>query len=165
MKDHADSILATLDKVKNVVQRLIEIYAKTFRVNFSISTSSRNPTSPKESMEVYETLLLRVCALHRLKPNWDFDDFVVTMQIYHGTRPLADTAVATDFVGKSESFYERAKFDTWLELKTVRICSLPREARLVFTVHGRKTDHSKERPRVTRSELGWGSLQLFSFEK
>jgi hypothetical protein len=61
---------------------------------------------------VQETLLLRVCSLHRLGADWAFESYAVKMQIYHGTRPLAE-AVITEFVYKSDSFYERVKFDTW----------------------------------------------------
>ncbi len=70
------------------------------------------PPEPKESINVYDTLLLRLCALHRLQADWTFDDYSLTMQVYHGTRPIAE-AVATEFVRKSESLYERVKFDTW----------------------------------------------------
>ena len=66
----------------------------------------------KEAIEVYETLLVRLCALHRLQPDWNFDDYQITMQVYHGTRPLAE-AVTSDIKFKSESFYERVVFDTW----------------------------------------------------
>lgn len=71
-----------------------------------------NSAGSKESIGVNETLLLRVCALHRLRPYWDFDSYAVTMQIYHGTMPVAE-AVATQKTAKSENFYERVKFDTW----------------------------------------------------
>lgn len=38
----ADQIVVTLEQVKEVVQKLIEVYAKTFRVNFSLRPSDEN---------------------------------------------------------------------------------------------------------------------------
>ena len=52
-----------------------------------------------------------------------------------------------------------------LESKVVRICSLPRESRLVFSLYGRRTVQQKETLRRELTELGWGAIQLFNFEK
>ena len=76
--------------------------------NFYILTSAA-----KETISVYETFLVRIRGLHRLEPEWAFDDYVVTAQVYHGTTPITNEAVATRWAGKSESFYERVKFDAW----------------------------------------------------
>lgn len=46
------------------------------------------------------------------------------------------------------------------------LSSLPREARMVFTVTGIKVEEStKDKPRATITELGWGAIQLFNFER
>lgn len=68
----------------------------------------------QECIGIYETLLVHVCALHRLEPNWTYDDYTITMQVYHGTTPIqfSDSKVTSD-TGKSESFYEWVKFDSW----------------------------------------------------
>ena len=71
-------------------------------------------------------------------------------------------------------------FECRLESKTLRICSLPREARLVFTLIGRqqtKVDktsggHDKDGATSRKSgeyinmltELGSASLQIFNYE-
>ena len=52
-----------------------------------------------------------------------------------------------------------------LESKVVRICSLPRESHLVFSLYGRRTVQQKETLRRELTELGWGAIQLFNFEK
>jgi hypothetical protein len=36
-RDHADHIKATLERTKEVVLNLVEVYSKTFRVNFSFA--------------------------------------------------------------------------------------------------------------------------------
>ncbi len=115
-----------------------------------------------------------------LQADWEFDDYALTMQVYHGTRPIAEQ-VWTDFVAKTDSFYERVKFDKWVEMKSVRMCGLPREARLVFTLVGRTLTAPQggagsggdaagggggERiARPVKRELCWGALQLFNFER
>ena len=37
-----------------------------------------------------EPFLLRICALHRVPPEWDHDEYKVSLQIYHGTRPIVE---------------------------------------------------------------------------
>ncbi len=94
------------------------------------------------------------------------------MQVYHGTRPIAEL-LSTDFVSKTDSFYDRVRFNKWVELKSVRMCSLPRESRLVFTLYGRILAPTNPPPgqevdrvaRPVKRELCWGSLQLFNFER
>ncbi len=64
-------ISTALDKVREYVQKSVEIYAGTFRVNFSLTSTSAaaggTAATAKESIAVYETLLIRFCALHRLQ--------------------------------------------------------------------------------------------------
>ena len=68
---------------------------------------------PKETIDIYETLLARVCVLHRMDPSWpNYDDFGVRMQIFHGTRPIAEPSL-TEFCAKKDSFYESVVFDSW----------------------------------------------------
>ena len=180
--EYAEQIRLTLGRIREVVIGLVEVYAKTFRVNFSFANSSQRGQSLinlgsdldgsaparqsiKESINVYETLLVRVCSLHRMDPEWRFEDYEVTMQIYHGTRPITP-GQATEFHAKTETdFYDIVKYDKWLESKAVRICNLPRESRLVFSLYGRRTVTQKETVKKELTELGWGALQLFNFEK
>lgn len=115
-KDHAELIKTTIEKIKEVVQKMVEIYAKTFRVNFSLESRNVQATAaaPQECIGIYETLLLHVCALHRLEPNWTYDDYTIMMQVYHGTTPIQSSeSKSTSHTGKSESFYEWVKFDSW----------------------------------------------------
>ena len=42
----------------------------------SSSLSTASPTVT-ESIHVYETLLLRICALHQLHPEWNYEDYQV----------------------------------------------------------------------------------------
>jgi len=55
------------------------------------------------------------------------------------------------------------------EVKSLRISTLPRESRLVFTLFGRGSAVSdgsgSDRRILRRKELAWGSLQLFDFER
>ena len=173
LEEHAESIKLTLIDLKETVQKLIEIYIKTFRVNFSLCKASAFEDSiAKETIDIFETLVARVCVLHRLNPNWlSYDDFAVRMQIFHGTCPIAEPPL-TPFYSKSESFYENVVFDSWLESQTLRICGLPREARLVFTLIGRQQQKIENENSNRKSgemvnvmeELGSASLQLFNYE-
>jgi phosphatidylinositol-4-phosphate 3-kinase len=174
LQEHAIAIQSTLNELKETVQKLVEMYTKTFRVNFSFEKPGLSEQScSKETIDIFETLVARVCILHRLNPDWpNFEDFAVRMQIFHGTRPIAEPPL-TPFVSKSESFYENVVFDSWLESQTLRICGLPREARLVFTLIGRqqkKVENDGGSGRKSGEfvnvleELGSASLQIFNYE-
>lgn len=132
----------------------------------------------KESIHIVETFLTRVGAVHRLDPSWPpYDEFSVKMQVFHGTRPVVEP-LYTSYQAKATEglFYERVAFDSWLEAKTLNICSLPREARVVFTLNGRsrtkvvvnnpdKDNNRKSSEYVYESmELGWTALQLFNYD-
>ena len=47
-------------------------------------------TKARETIEVKETLLLRICAVHRLPVDWNYDEYKVSFQVYHGTRPIGE---------------------------------------------------------------------------
>ena len=172
-EEHANAIDVTLNEIKETVQKLVEMYTKTFRVNFSYQKPNLMEQSvPKETIDIFETLVARVCVLHRLDPNWpNYDDFAVQMQIFHGTRPIAEPP-CTPFSAKGESLYESVVFNSWLESQTLRICGLPRETRLVFTLIGRQQKKIENESSNRKSdefvdvwkELGSASLQIFNYE-
>ena len=110
-----------------------------------------------------ETLFLRICALHRLPAEWSHDEYSVSFQIYHGTKPIAEPT-QTIYQAASKSFFERVIFDSWLESKSL-ICVLPREARLVLTLYSRDVITEDKQKKIVHTELGWTSLQLFDFER
>jgi hypothetical protein len=45
------------------------------------SESAADLLRPKPNHEILETLLLRVCAVHRLQPDWTFEEYMV-MAVY-----------------------------------------------------------------------------------
>ena len=101
-----------------------------------IFSSFSSMTKPRETIEVEETLLIRMCAVHRLPPEWDFDEYKIILQVYHGSRPIAEP-LHTIFQTKTKSFYDRIVFDSWLESKLTKIFVLPRESRIVLTLFSR----------------------------
>ena len=166
-KEHAQNIKNALGQIQRSVQGLIEIYAKSFRCNFStmkLSDEKLRNVAPKELKEVKETLLTRICAIHRIPVDWQYDEFSVSLQVYHGTRPIADP-LQTVFQSKRESFYEYILFDSWLESRMIKIISLPRESRLVLTLFGRKVVTEDKHQRLVTTELGWTALQLFNYDQ
>ena len=115
--------------------------------------------------------MLKICALHRVPPEWDHDEYRVSLQIYHGTRPIVEP-LETDHKSLSNEEYgmgkDRVVFDQYLaapESKNVKIISLPREARIVLTLYSRSVITEDKQRKVVSSELGWAALQLFDFER
>ena len=68
--------------------------------------------------------------------------------------------LSIEFHPRAETdFYDVVKYDQWLESKAVRICNLPRESRLVFSLYGRRTVTQEKAVKKELTELGWGALQ------
>ena len=101
----------------------------------------------------------------------NFDDFI---SIVHNVAHRIEISLWNLLKYFNVTFIQRR-----LESKTLRICSLPREARLVFTLIGRQqtkveksTGHERDGPASRKSgeyvnvlkELGSASLQIFSYE-
>ena len=120
-------------------------------------------TKPRETIEVEETLLIRMCAVHRLPPEWNYDEYKISLQVYHGSRPIAEP-LHTIFQTQTKSFYDRIVFDSWLESKLTKIFVLPRESRIVLTLFSRHMVTEDKETKFVHTELGWSSLQLFNYD-
>ena len=62
--------------------------------------------------EVLDTVLIRVSALHRLRPDSRYEQYVVTAQLYHGSRAISqreDTAP----VAPSKHLFKWCSFKAW----------------------------------------------------
>lgn len=121
--------------------------------------------------------MINIVALHRPPTNWKHDEYMLGVQIYHGTRFLGSPMV-THCSNSTNGFYPRLTFDAWMSFEDVSVCTLPRESRLVFVLYGctkepidgqpsdnsQNTSNSQEN-RMTKIELGWSSIQFFDFER
>ena len=110
----------------------------------------------QETINIDEPFLLRICALHRVPPEWDHDEYKVSLQIYHGTRPIVEplqTEHRSLLKEESGMGNDRVVFDQYLETEesNVKIISLPREARIVLTLSSKIiVTEEKQRKVVTR---------------
>ncbi|KAK4883151.1 hypothetical protein RN001_006470 [Aquatica leii] len=156
------------DKVRFAIQGLLEMYCQAFYVNFKLNSHNSDRTSIISSTEVLESVLIRVCAVHRPLLDWKHDDFIVAAQVYHGTRPLGQP-VLSQSCAITKSLYSRILFNCWLEMEDVPISSLAREARLVLVLYGRTlqqqdSNDSGNVPQYKEEELGWAAVQFFNYE-
>lgn len=119
--------------------------------------------------------MINIVALHRPPANWKHDEYMLGVQIYHGTRFLGEPMV-THCSNSTNGFYPRLTFDAWMSFDDVSVCTLPRESRLVFVLYGctkepvdapdnSQNASSSQENRVTKVELGWSSIQFFDFER
>ena len=94
--------------------------------------------------------------MHRVPPEWDHDEYKVSLQIYHGTRPIVEplqTEHRSLLKEESGMGNDRVVFDQYLETEesNVKIISLPREARIVLTLSSKSiVTEEKQRKVVTR---------------
>jgi len=167
---YAKDIMGCLKNIKNKVEALIRTYARTFRVDFEMENlSDLTPGEMRLTTSVNETLLVRICCVHRLDPNWSYSDYRIDLRVYHGTKLMAETLSTAHKLPKQDhqDLYKVVTVDHWLEVKSIHISQIPLEARLVVYLVGRErlVGDKGESDTFKFTELGWASTQMFSHDK
>ncbi|XP_037050544.1 phosphatidylinositol 4-phosphate 3-kinase C2 domain-containing subunit alpha isoform X2 [Bradysia coprophila] len=171
-KTTAEQITRRCNDIRNSVQNLLETYCNAFRVDFCVNTPEYVPNLISIT-KVSEPVMVHLMCLHRPPPNWKHDDYMLGAQIYYGTKYIGD-AVVSQCTNEISGIFPRLKFNSWLHFENLPICTLPREARLIFVLYGCTTEpaenenNSSEQVgdrKVTKIELGWSSIQFFDFER
>lgn len=131
--------------------------------------------APISVTNALQNIIVHIVGLHRPPASWKHDEYMLGVQIYHGTRFIGEPMV-THCSNSTDGFYPRLTFNTWMNFEDVPVCTLPRESRLVFVVYGcvkepvdggqSSNDSSQgNENRVTKIELCWSSIQFFDFER
>lgn len=150
--------------VITAIRKLMISYTNAFRVDFNLDAIV--PDKIYDSSSVLDCIDLRMCALHRTDPAWNFDRFEIQAELYHGNMPIAHNQFifALPDSGKSSLLFpNRILFDQSVNFYSVAICALPRESRLVLTLYGRKKVPESESGTEERVELGWATHNFFRF--
>lgn len=74
----------------------------------------------KYSCEVLDQVLVYIDGLHRLGNGWNYDEYLVAAQVYHGTRPVGQPVLSKS-MQPSDSFYKRLIFDCWSVVDKIRV--------------------------------------------
>jgi hypothetical protein len=165
-----EAVLRTKENVIDSVRMLIEMYSKSFPVSFQMKSpleiADTEEVDGKSMSDMLEPFLVRVSALHRIKPEWfsTFTDYFVNVEIFHGTRWMGKLISGLQAPAKMDDgcFFSTVIFDNWLTFDHLPMCILPRECRLVFSIVGRIFDENGELQ--DKKELGWASIQCFDFQ-
>lgn len=173
-------------RVRDAVRALLALYTRTRLLDFRLADAHyqapANPAKAVPAHTISETTLFCIEAVHCLPLCWSHDEYMFHAQIYHGTRPLKTLRFTQASKIECGGFYPRIIFDTWLNLEDLPVNTLPRESRLVLTLHGRTqrtvdSQHPNENSPPSSQEaedsgdvlyeqveLGWAALQLFDFD-
>jgi phosphatidylinositol-4-phosphate 3-kinase len=121
--------------------------------------------------------MLNIMALHRLPLTWKYEEYMLGVQIFHGTRFIGEPIIV-QCTNSMLGFFPRLAFDRWMTFEDVPVCCLPREARFVFVLYGcvkqpiegqsndnSQNSSSQEAQINDKIELGWASIQFFDFER
>ncbi|XP_053661051.1 phosphatidylinositol 4-phosphate 3-kinase C2 domain-containing subunit beta [Anopheles marshallii] len=180
----AEQIRYRCNEVRHAIQSLLEIYAQAFRVNFSVNVPEYN-ANPISICNISQAVMVNVSCLHRPPMHWRHDEYNLGVQIYHGARYISEPYVV-QCSNELSGIYPRLTFNSWIMFRNP-VCTLPREARLVLVLYGCTrepveggndggsatgagpppgvNDSAGSEGRMTKVELGWGSLQFFDFER
>ena len=66
----------------------------------------------KYSCEVLDPVLIYIEGVHRLATTWNYSEYLVAAQIFHGTRPFGNP-VLSRIAQPCVSFQKRLVFDCW----------------------------------------------------
>lgn len=154
-------------KIRDALKSLIQMYSHAFRVDFDVSDGEERISSCSVP-DVTDTILAKVCAIYRPSPDWNYDNYLIAAQIYHGTRPVGHPELSQP-CEITNNMYPRILFDCWLDMQ-MPVCALAREARLVLVIYGRTLAQSNEKdsdkepmPQYKQEEVGWASVQFFDY--
>ncbi|GAB0091122.1 phosphatidylinositol 4-phosphate 3-kinase C2 domain-containing subunit beta [Sergentomyia squamirostris] len=184
----AEQIRYRCHHVRDSIQLLLEIYSTAFHVDFCVNTPDYISSSVPIS-NVSDSVMVHIMCLHRPPIVWKYEEYTLGAQIYHGTRYIGD-AVVTQCTNEITGIYPRLTFNSWLNFESIPVCTLPREARLIFVLYGCTVETSDdtaanssattsasnmEAPtstvngtngeRIVRTELGWTAIQFFDFDR
>lgn len=174
-KSTSEELKYRCDEIRDAVQHLLEVYTQAFQVNYSVSRPLWN-TAIISTTSVSQTVMLNLMAIHRPMHTWKYDEYMMGIQIFHGTRFIGEPLI-TQCSNSLAGFFPRLTFDTWMCFNDVPISILPREARIVFVLYGcmkqnpdgsvQNADNSmnSNQQEVTKIELGWTSVQFFEYDR
>ncbi|XP_063885765.1 phosphatidylinositol 4-phosphate 3-kinase C2 domain-containing subunit beta-like isoform X1 [Scylla paramamosain] len=149
------------------VNNFLIMYAKAFRVDFTVDITTEPTNDPQDIRDVREKVSVKIQGFHRLEREWKYDEYFVHAQLFHGSRCLGQPGYShTRKMSEGTTFYPKVTFNGWLDLEA-RINTLPKESRLVFTVFGVKiieAESKGDQPQYIREEIGWAAVQCFSFD-
>ncbi|KAM7355935.1 phosphatidylinositol-4-phosphate 3-kinase catalytic subunit Pi3K68D isoform 2-T2 [Cochliomyia hominivorax] len=165
-----EQIKVKCNKLRDAVQELIELYSNVFRVGFSVKTMDYSIT-PIHVSCVSKPIVISINCLHRPPPLWRYDNYSLGVHINYGTRLISDPVVTKCSNDTTGGLFPRLKFSSWITFDKNPICTLPREARLIFVLYGTQAAENEqnnaengERRQVT-TELGWCAIQLFDYKR
>lgn len=167
-KSFTETVRGCCAKLRSAILELIRMYSQAFMVNFELkSTVEDLPRDVIRVTDINEIMVVRVCALYRPCADWKYDDYMVAAQVYHGMRPLGHPVVTQHCQITSGG---KILFNCWLDMQDIFVCSLAREARLVFVLYGRtlqpadNKDEKDAAPYFKQEEIGWAAVQFFNYD-
>uniref|UniRef100_A0A1I8M8C7 Uncharacterized protein n=2 Tax=Musca domestica TaxID=7370 RepID=A0A1I8M8C7_MUSDO len=171
-RSNLEQIKLKCNKLRDAVQELIELYSNVFRVGFSVKTLDYSIT-PIHVSCVSKPVVVSINCLHRPPPLWKYDSYSLGVHINYGTRFISEPVVTKCSNDTSGGLFARLKFSSWLTFDKNPICTLPREARLIFVLYGTQlaenepnnTGNENDERRQITTELGWCAIQLFDYKR
>uniref|UniRef100_A0A1I8NM56 Uncharacterized protein n=1 Tax=Stomoxys calcitrans TaxID=35570 RepID=A0A1I8NM56_STOCA len=167
-----EQIKLKCNKLRDAVQELVELYANVFRVGFSVKSIDYSIT-PIHVSCVSKPIVVNINCLHRPPPLWKFDSYSLGVHINYGTRFISEPVVTKCSNDTSGGLFARLKFSSWITFEKNPICTLPREARLIFILYGTQlaenepnngNSENAEKRKIS-TELGWCAIQLFDYKR
>ncbi|XP_074032269.1 phosphatidylinositol-4-phosphate 3-kinase catalytic subunit Pi3K68D [Leptinotarsa decemlineata] len=168
----SEGVSDTCNKIRFAIQNLIEMYCQAYSVDFEVKNSTSSE-SVRYVHDIMDSVVTRICAIHRPSFEREFEEYYITSQIYHGTKKIGRMlcSQASKKVERDKYWPSRIVFDNWLEFEDVSINSLARESRLVLQVFGKtllpsdsEEAKNSSMPVYKEEEIGWTAVQFFNYE-
>ncbi|OQV22471.1 Phosphatidylinositol 4-phosphate 3-kinase C2 domain-containing subunit alpha [Hypsibius exemplaris] len=160
----ADVLKSVIGDLRTAVLKLFRMYTCTFRSPFSLRNLPEKAKGRKEMITVLDSLRLKIDSVHNVPPDWklQYSSFYFQCSLHYANEVL-HVPVRSETVQMTESFFSKLSFEDWIEFRSISICSLPREAKVILSLYGvtgGETEAKFPEPNVPVL-LGWNSFFVF----
>ena len=136
-----DLIESAVQNVYNSVTEIIQLYAQTFPVDFTIESAGPVPrpvSNFKTSAECHEDIICWIGQLSQPDLDWasNYRKFYMLIELWHGNKKLSATRTQAQYQSESFSKFPLIQFEEWVTFEGVAMSRLPRETSIYFSLIG-----------------------------
>ncbi|XP_055335345.1 phosphatidylinositol 4-phosphate 3-kinase C2 domain-containing subunit alpha-like [Paramacrobiotus metropolitanus] len=153
----------TIGALRTAIVRLFHLYTTTFRSRFSLYKPPERVKARREMITVLDPVKFYIDSVHSIPPEWkiQYSGFYFSCSL-HYSRENLHVPVDSNTVQVADSFFGKLAFEQWIEFRSISICSLPRETKVILSLYGSAVQDEQKPSEVSAPVmLGWISFFLF----
>ncbi|XP_074660080.1 phosphatidylinositol 4-phosphate 3-kinase C2 domain-containing subunit alpha-like [Tubulanus polymorphus] len=165
-----DELESGLEVLTLSVTQLVDMYCRAHQNDYHVGVDEQL-SDEVEVTNLLDNLIVHIGSVHKFPPEWQssYEHLRVICSLFYGGRNLCPPVASVKALITTEGFSSMRKvvWDEWLQFPCVSLCTLPREAKLCFTLFGFKTipGSGSEVSKQVKNPLGWVAIPMFDFDR